>query len=75
MCLLRSLFEAATNMQKNNISHAYFVGDFSEGKPITPGTTYGDEEPEIENTHILPDKADFFLAYASVPGYRLENTV
>ena len=45
------------------------VEAWSEGK-IVPEGTYRDEEPEAENTHILPDKADFFLVYASMPGYR-----
>ena len=41
---------------------------FSEGK-VAPASSLADGY-ELEKTHILPDKADMFLAYATVPGYR-----
>ena len=40
---------------------------WSEGKAAPTGTL---PEEETEAAHILPDKIDMFLAFASVPGYR-----
>ena len=40
---------------------------FSEGRAV-PVDTLPDED-ERETSHILLDKADMFLAYATVPGY------
>ena len=37
-------------------------------KAVFGGTLAGEED--MEKTHILPDKADMFIAYATVPGYR-----
>ena len=46
----------------------YFAGGWNEGKPVPRGGL-GDDD-DVETTHILPDKADMFLAFATVPGYR-----
>ena len=43
-------------------------GQWSKGKPIPPGTLTDDED--VAAPHIVADKADLFLAYATVPGYR-----
>ena len=43
-------------------------GNWNEGKPVPRGGLADDDD--VETTHILPDKADMFLAFATVPGYR-----
>ena len=45
-----------------------FTAQWSDGRPVPVGTLADDDE--IASTHILPDKADMFLAYATVPGYK-----
>ena len=45
-----------------------FTAQWSDGRPVPVGTLADDDE--VASTHILPDKADMFLAYATVPGYR-----
>ena len=50
------------------ISFLIVTEQSSEGKAV-PESAYLDED-DREPTHALPDKADMFLAYATVPGYR-----
>ena len=45
-----------------------FTVQWTEGK-AAPGHTLPDDH-DRETTHILPNKTDMFLAYATVPGYR-----
>ena len=40
---------------------------FSVHQKSSPSGSLSDDQ---ETTHILPDKADMFIAYATVPGYR-----
>ena len=41
----------------------------NEGKPV-PTSMLSAEDDVRETQSILPDKADMFLAYATVPGYK-----
>ena len=44
------------------------LGKWSTGQPVPVGTLAEDED--LSAPHIVADKADLFLAYATVPGYR-----
>ena len=48
--------------------HICFLGKWSTGQPVPFGTLAEDEN--LSTPHIVADKADLFLAYATVPGYR-----
>ena len=47
----------------------YNLENMNEGKAVPMAHRALDLE-DREATHILPNKVDFFLAYATVPGYR-----
>ena len=44
-----------------------FSAQYSTGKPLPQGALAEDED--LEPPHIVADKADLFLAYATGPGY------
>ena len=44
------------------------LGKWSTGQPVPVGTLAEDED--LSAPHTVADKADLFLAYATVPGYR-----
>ena len=41
---------------------------YKAGRAVPSGTL--PDEENITSPYIVPDKADLFLAYATVPGYR-----
>ena len=45
----------------------FLLADWRSGKPVPSGTLADDE---VSAPHIVADKADLFLAYATVPGFR-----
>ena len=45
-----------------------FSGQWSTGQPVPIGSLAEDED--LTSPQIVADKADLFLAYATVPGYR-----
>ena len=44
------------------------AAEWSSGRAAPTGTL--PDEDDITSPHIVADKADLFLAYATVPGYR-----
>ena len=44
------------------------VAEWNSGRAVPSGTL--PDEEDITSPHIIADKADLFLAYATVPGYR-----
>ena len=51
-------------------SKIYNLGRFNEGMtPTDPTLAWETDEEWRESMHI-PDKADIFLAFATVPGYK-----
>ena len=44
-----------------------FSAQHTSGRPLPQGALAEDED--LEPPHIVGDKADLFLAYATVPGY------
>ena len=44
------------------------LGQWSTGQPVPFGSLAEDED--LTSPQIVADKADLFLAYATVPGYR-----
>ena len=49
------------------LHYRIFSAQYSTGRPLPRGALVEDED--LEPPHIVADKADLFLAYATVPGY------
>ena len=47
----------------------FFTAQMSEGRPVPTSMLYAQDDVR-ETQCMLPDKADMFLAYATVPGYK-----
>ena len=45
-----------------------YSGQWSTGQPVPGGTLA--EDADLTAPHIVADKADLFLAFSTVPGYR-----
>ena len=51
------------------LHYSIFSAQYNTGRPLPRGALAEDED--LEPPHIVADKADLFLAYATVPGYML----